>query len=124
MGLHISRGIQNFIIFLIFLIHFTKLQRMAAEILERTVESKFLPLELFQCLMNFLANTSQSKNIKQCPPSHTFKLKYSNVYQRIDCYNEKSFIFYLLSSSFSLYLCYSIEIPGQKPTFEKSYSSF
>lgn len=33
-------------------------------------------------------------------------------------------LFFLLSLNFSLYLCYSIEILGQKPTFEKSYLSF
>lgn len=59
MGLHISRGIENLIIIFIFLIHFPKLNRMAGEMLERTTETKFLPLELFQGPMNFLAKTNQ-----------------------------------------------------------------
>lgn len=59
MWVYIFRGIEDFIIILMFLIHFTKLPRLAAEILERTAEGKFLPLELFQGLMNFLTNTNQ-----------------------------------------------------------------
>lgn len=95
---------------------------MAAEILETTVESKFLPLELFQGLMNFLASSNQWKNIKPCPPSHKFKLKYSNVCQSINCYNMNLFFSIVFNIFFVFVLFYRDIRP--KPYFWKKLLKF